>query len=122
MRENGPMFSSVGYLSCRLWFLLCRLEQQVLIVEAEVSQWRHSSQPRAIDAAIGVQREGDKSVLDGAVAPVRFERFVLPVLQIAAHGRLGLGRRFAWLSTFAESTVQRQSALYKRWMWEPCAC
>ena len=29
--------------------------------------------------------------------PVSFERFVLPVLQIVAHGRLGLGRRFAWL-------------------------
>ena len=41
MREDG--LTSVGCLSCRLWFLLCRVEQQVLIVEAEVSQCRHSS-------------------------------------------------------------------------------
>jgi hypothetical protein len=85
------MFSSVGCLSCWLRFLLCRLEQQVLIFEAEVSQWRHWSQPRAIDAAIGPQREGDKSVFNGAVPPMHFERFVLPVLQMAAHGRLGWG-------------------------------
>src|ERR1700674_3997883 len=87
MRQNGPMFSSVRCLSFRLWFLLCRLEQQVLMVEARVSQWRHSNQPRVVDAAIGIQREGD----DGAVPRVRFERFVLPVLQIVAHGRLGWG-------------------------------
>jgi hypothetical protein len=30
MRENGPMFSSVVCLPCGLWFLPCRLEQQVL--------------------------------------------------------------------------------------------
>ena len=89
MREDG--LTSVGCLSCRLWFLLCRVEQQVLIFEAEVSQRRHWSQPRAVDAAIGPQREGDKSVFDGAVPPVRFERFVLPVLQMVAHGRLGWG-------------------------------
>jgi hypothetical protein len=47
--------------------LLYRLEQQVLIVEAEVSQWRHSRQLRVVDAAIGVQREGDKSVFDSSV-------------------------------------------------------
>ena len=66
-------------------------EQQVLVVEAEVSQWSHWSQPRAVDGAIGVQGEGDKSVFDDAVPPVRIERFVLPVLQIAAHGRFGWG-------------------------------
>jgi hypothetical protein len=54
------MFSSLGYLSYRLWFLLCRLEPQVRRVEAEVGQRRHSSQPRAVDAAIGVQREGGR--------------------------------------------------------------
>ena len=71
--------------------LLYRLEQQVLLVEAEVSLWRHSSQPHVVDAAIGVQREGDKSVFDSAVPPVGFELFVLPVPRIAAPGRLGWG-------------------------------
>jgi DNA-binding LytR/AlgR family response regulator len=32
-----------------------------------------------------------EKVTDGAVPPVRFEPFVLPVLQIVAHGRLGWG-------------------------------
>jgi hypothetical protein len=30
------MFSSVGCLSCGRWFLFCRLEQQVLIVEGQL--------------------------------------------------------------------------------------
>jgi hypothetical protein len=38
---------------------------------------------------IGVQGEGNKSVFDGVIPPVRIERFVLPVLQIAVHGQLG---------------------------------
>jgi len=38
MREHGPLFSNVGRLSCRLWFLLCRFEHQVLIVEAEANR------------------------------------------------------------------------------------
>src|SRR5580692_12538772 len=61
MREYRPMFSSVGCFSYRLWFFLCRLEQQVLVFEAEVGQWSRSSQSRAIGAAIGPQREGDKA-------------------------------------------------------------
>ena len=86
MRENRPMFSSVGCLSCRLWFLLSRLEQQVLAVEAEVGQWSRSSQSRAIDAGMGPQREGDKSIFDGAVPPMRFERFVYSRLPVTDSG------------------------------------
>jgi hypothetical protein len=55
----GRCFSSVGCLSCRLWFLLCRLEQQVLIVEAEVSPWRHSS-----SESLRMSREQDELEVD----------------------------------------------------------
>jgi len=35
-----------------------------------------------VDGAVGLQRESDEGVFNGAVAPVRFESVVLPVLQI----------------------------------------
>src|SRR5271169_5404457 len=68
-------------------FLLRGLQQQILIVEAEISQRRDRRHARAVDRAVRLQRESNKCVLDGVIAPVRLESVMLPVLQVADHRR-----------------------------------
>jgi len=64
-----------------------RLQQQILIVETEVRQRRHGFHSCVVNAAVRIVGEGDVRIFDSAVAPMRFERFVLPVLKVADHGR-----------------------------------
>src|SRR2546422_7227263 len=58
-------------------------ELQVLKVEAEVRERRHGGQTEPVDRAVGVERERHVRVLEVGRPPVRDERVVLPVLEVA---------------------------------------
>src|SRR3989441_346483 len=60
-----------------------RPELQVLKVEAEVRERRHGGQAEPVDRAVGVERERHVRVLEVGRPPVRDERVVLPVLELA---------------------------------------
>ncbi len=63
-----------------LWLYLLRFQQQILIIKAKICQRRNGRHPRAFNGAVRLQGESHKCVFDRAIAPMRFERVVLPML------------------------------------------
>src|SRR3989475_10946196 len=59
-----------------------RSEHEILVVEAEVREWRHRRHLEPIDRSVRGERESHIRVLEVLGAPARDERVVLPMLEV----------------------------------------
>src|SRR2546426_12810106 len=59
-----------------------RSKQQILVVEAEVREWRHRRHLERIDRSVRGARESHIRVLEVLGAAARDERVVLPMLEV----------------------------------------
>jgi hypothetical protein len=119
MRENGRCFQAWGISLTGCGFFSAGLSRKSAGSKLKSASGDTAASPARLMPPSGFSEK----VADGAVPPVRFERFVLPVLQIGAHGRLGWGADLPGSSTRVRRGKQtvctkrnRDNQTEQRWM------